>query len=962
MKYVFSVTLFTCCLLAFFVGIYYLLTKEKKYLENRLFSLFCISSAIWSFGFGGIFIQTNPNAGYIWRAIGMIGVFLYLISAQMLVCYFSDFKKSIKYFFNGISFTGIIIYFFVIQKDQTIFHLDSFGMTYYFKAGLWNTVYTLYSVIVPLNLMITVLYILRTSKSKRIIAFCKRFLLAELIIFLGMILDTVCPLLGIPAIPGSSLSQFIGLLVLFYALTEMNHSRINVSNMSEFLYYSLAMPVLVFDTNKKLQILNDAAHAFFHISDSDNSYEDLQIQDLFDLDDSVFDFTENRKDIDATCSRNWLYCNLAINQIHDTYGDTNGYIILVTDLSERVKTMQDLEEATIEAKCASQAKSTFLANMSHEIRTPMNAIIGFSELILKMDLSAEVREYVQDIKSSSHNLLAIINDILDISKIESGKMELVCADYYMTNLLGDVSLIISGQAKKKNLDFTMFVDPAIPNKLYGDKIRIRGILVNILNNAVKYTKKGSIHFETRLLNQNTDSITLEFKISDTGVGIKKESIATLFQSFSQLDQSIHYGIEGSGLGLAIVKGYTALMDGDVSVESTYGKGSTFTVTLPQKVVDPEPIGENFSMNNGQNSKSSIGDMKIFGIRVLVVDDNQVNLKVAGTSLSYYGLSVDTAICGKDAIALCRENHYHIVFLDHMMPEMDGVKTMKHIRKIAPHYAKGGESKIIVLTANAISGVRNSLMEEGFDEYLGKPINYKQLERLFVRFLPANSISYEENKTTDTAPFASEDILYLKNTLSGVDIQQGMDNCGGHLNDYLSVLEIAWKYGSKNLDELLALFDQKDLENYTIKVHSMKSMAKNLGANSVSELARLQEEAGKQNDFEYIAEHVKELENAYRDLLAKVETVLIYHEKINPSAQEEEKIALSNDQIRLIFTNILNCIDNFDFTKIFDILDELHKYQLPEEYQDAFALIEKWMDELNVDEIRKVIENSGLTIK
>lgn len=958
MKYVFSVGLFTCSVLALYIGTKFFITKEKKYLENRLFSLFCMSSGIWSFGFGGIFIQTNPDFGYIWRAIGMVGVFLYLISAQMIVCHLSDFKKGIKNLFNGFALTGIIIYFFVIQKSQSVFHMDTIGMTYYFKPGFWNTVYTVYSIIVPFNLMVTVLYILRTAKSKHMVVFCKRFLTAELIIFLGMILDTVCPLLGIPAIPGSSLSQFIGLLVLCYALNGINHCRINISNMSEFLYHSLAMPVLVYDADKKLQILNNAAYTFFHISHEKDSYNDLGIQDLFVLDDTVFDFEENCRDIDATCSRNWLYCNLTINKIHDFYGDTNGYTILVTDLSERVKTMQDLEEATIEAKCANQAKSTFLANMSHEIRTPMNAIIGFSELILKMDLSPEVREYVQDIKSSSHNLLAIINDILDISKIESGKMELVCANYYMTGLLSDVALIISNQAKKKGLDFTMQIDPDIPNKLYGDKIRIRAILVNLLNNAVKYTKKGGITFETRILEQSNESITLEFKISDTGIGIKKENINTLFQSFSQLDQSIHYGIEGSGLGLAIVKGYTTLMGGKVTVDSIYGKGSVFTVILEQKVIGSEPIGQNFSLANAQNSESSIGDMKISGKRVLVVDDNHVNLKVAGNSLRYYGLTVDTAVSGKNAIALCRENYYDIVFLDHMMPEMDGVKTMKHIRKLAPNYAPGGESKIIVLTANAVSGARNLLMDEGFDEYLGKPINFKQLERLFVRFLPPECISYEtKNTAADTAvpAFSDEDMHYLQETLTDVDIKQGMENCGGQLKDYLSVLEIAWRYGSKQLAELKQLYQNRNIENYTIKVHSLKSMAKNLGANAISEMARLQEEAGKEGNWSYIEDHTEKLQTLQHGLLEKIEDVLQHFGQLQPKA-EQPKEELPEEQVRLILVNILNCVNNFDFTKVFDILDEMKKQHLSKKYQDVFSQIGEFMDDLAVDEVRQVIQS------
>ena len=469
MKYAFSYTLFASCVMAFYLAVRNIYYNGWKYFENRVQSVFCISSGVWSLGFWRLIVQTNPDVSHHWRAVGMIGMFSYLIAGQMLVCHVSGIRKSIRIFMEGFSFFGIIIYFFIMQRDQIIYKLDRQGMTYYFKAGVWNNIYTAYTVIVALNMLVVILYMMRCAKEKRLRVLGKRLLMAEIVITFGMLLDTIFPLLGIYSIPGSTIGQFIGMVMMYWAVNFINRSRITVKNMSEFIYYSLQIPILVYDVDRKLQILNDVACTLFGVN-KDNKQE-LEIENTFNITDTeVFDFEGKSKDIDTICQKNQLDCSLTINKIYDDYGDLIGYIIFVTDLSERMKYVKRLEEARKEAEYANQAKSTFLANMSHEIRTPMNAIIGFSELVLKMDISDEVREHIQDIKWSSHNLLAIINDILDISKIESGKMELVLGKYYTSGLLKDVSLIIATQAQAKGLEFHMKVDSNIPNRLYGDKI------------------------------------------------------------------------------------------------------------------------------------------------------------------------------------------------------------------------------------------------------------------------------------------------------------------------------------------------------------------------------------------------------------------------------------------------------------------------------------------------------------
>ena len=390
------------------------------------------------------------------------------------------------------------------------------------------------------------------------------------------------------------------------------------------------------------------------------------------------------------------------------------------------------QKEKLSAEAANQAKSSFLANMSHEIRTPMNAILGFSELLLKEKLPDTCQSYVQDIKGASVSLLTIINDILDISKIESGKIEIVNSNYSTAELFENVGQIIRMQASEKNLTYYLNVSEDFPSVLHGDDIRIRSMLVNLLNNAVKYTDEGTITLNASVQSRYAENAVLEFEVKDTGIGIREEELGKLFESFSRVDIQRNYHVEGTGLGLSIVQSSVMIMGGQISVDSVYGEGTTFTVTLPQKVVDNTPYHEGLEQKKAENVQEEV--LSFEGIRVLVVDDTPVNLKVACRSMEGYGLSVDAASSGRAAIELCRENHYPIVFMDQMMPQMDGIEAMKQIRELDVYYAYGGQGKIVVLTANAINGVREDLLSKGFDEYLEKPMDFNALEAILIKFL------------------------------------------------------------------------------------------------------------------------------------------------------------------------------------------------------------------------------------
>lgn len=957
MKYFFAVSLLCGGILAIYFLLQFFWRKEKKYIENRLVAVCSFSSAIWSMGFGVLILQTDETWAYYCRAFGMIGVFLYLISVQMLVCHISGINKKWRYFLEGFSFTGVIIYFLTIQRSEVVYYPSEMGMTYYFKKGFCNNVYTAYSVIEAIIILGVIIYMIRSSKVKRMQVFGKWFLLVEFIVVFGMILDTIFPLIGKNAIPGSSLTQFWGLVVLYYAVSVINRSRINITNMSEFIYYSLAIPVLVYDVDRKLQIVNDAAASFLEIGREDIGSEYVRLDKIFEIkEEEVFSFQEKRKDVDAVYQKGQVYCSLAVSKISDSYGDIIGYIVIITDLSERMKAMQELEKAMKAAETANQAKSTFLANMSHEIRTPMNAIIGFSELILKMELNQKTREYVEDIKSSAGNLLAIINDILDFSKIESGKMELISKEYYTAALFHDIYLIIHTQAQKKGLEFRMKVDPDMPNKLFGDSVRIRGVLINLLNNALKYTNEGTVSFEAEVKERNEDTVVLEFRVADTGIGIRPEDQNRLFESFSRADMKLNYSVEGTGLGLAIAKGYVTLMEGEITVESTYGQGSVFTVTIRQKMIDESPLDQSYAEGNITVEDSGIGNMKISGVRVLVVDDNQVNRKVADNSLSYYGLTVDTASSGPEAIELCRTNQYQIVFMDQMMPQMDGIEAMQQIRKLGSCYAAGGRSKIVVLTANAIVGVREDLLEQGFDEYLGKPMNFKELEQLFLRFIPSDKIHNHGEIENNHLPEGTDkqELDELQAMLPEVEISSGLRNCRGLLQDYLSILKMIYRDGETQLEELRNLNQKQEYSDYTIRIHALKGTALNIGANKISEMARRQEQAGKEKDYSYIAVHAEEFQQEYRRLLERIAMVLERYQLLEDISKQMEKKQLKEPEILQILKEAEQSIGEFDFAKAVNIIREARKHPVPEPYIEVLAQMEQWINEMELEKIQELL--------
>ena len=418
-----------------------------------------------------------------------------------------------------------------------------------------------------------------------------------------------------------------------------------------------------------------------------------------------------------------------------------GYIISMRDDTEEQEYIDRLnivnEELALSVEQldnAAKAKSQFLANMSHEIRTPINAIIGMNEIAMRECSDKSVISYMQDIESASNHLLGIINDILDFSKIEAGKIDFILEDYDLGLLIKEVEDLVKKKAEDKGLNLKICCAEDIPCTLRGDKNRISQVLVNLLNNAVKYTHEGSVTMSVSRGAELEGKTELVISVADTGIGIKKENIGELFESFTRIEESRNRKIEGTGLGLAITKKLVEGMRGHIEVESVYNEGSTFTVFIPQSVINPEPIGDYKKRAQvARNTKSSADIIKAPGVKILIVDDNSMNLKVAKGLLKPTLAEVTLALSGKECLELIKDTRFDMVFLDHMMPEMDGIETLARARK-EDNLCK--DVPFIALTANAIAGARDEFINAGFDEYLSKPVKPGELYEMVKKYMPS----------------------------------------------------------------------------------------------------------------------------------------------------------------------------------------------------------------------------------
>ena len=515
-----------------------------------------------------------------------------------------------------------------------------------------------------------------------------------------------------------------------------------------------------------------------------------------------------------------------------------------------VKAQGELLEEKFRAESANNAKSDFLANMSHEIRTPINAVLGMNEMIIREDNRAldvtesdpmlvqealeNINVYAGDVKKAGHNLLAIVNDILDFSKIEAGRMELVEAPYQLSSLINDINNMILFKAQDKGLKFTVEVDPSLPDELSGDEVRVRQILTNLLNNAVKYTDKGSVSLKLRGKKQEDNTLLLTIVVWDTGIGIKPEDKEQLFNKFERLEMERNSTVEGTGLGLAITQNLIGLMGGNIEVESEYGKGSIFTVNIPQKIVSDSPMGDFQTRlkDNTPGNKPYKESFRAPEAIILFVDDTRINLTVAVNLLKNTKMKIDTATSGEEAVTMASKTRYDVIFMDQRMPGMNGTEAFHKIQETENGLSK--DVPVICLTADAVIGAKERYLSEGFADYLTKPIDNFALEKLLMKYLPEDKVELVNEEITEISEDEStveEAFAVLRSV--GIEPRAGLKYCQDDVFFYRAVLA-EYAYGElEKAHNLQKSYEAENWHDYSIYIHSLKSSSKMIGASALS---------------------------------------------------------------------------------------------------------------------------------
>ena len=628
--------------------------------------------------------------------------------------------------------------------------------------------------------------------------------------------------------------------------------------------------------------------------------------DMTDLNGKVSEFSFERGGSSYRVTVNYMYVR----------GKIKGYQISLDDNTDERRYIELLQEDRRFAENVSQAKGDFLAHMSHEIRTPINAILGMDEMILRESTDEQTLEYAEDIRKAGNTLLGLINDILDFSKIEAGKTDLIPVDYQLSSVLNDLSNMIGPRAAEKGLDFVVKVDPSIPDCLHGDEIRVKQIIMNLLTNAVKYTESGTV---TLIAEHQRDggSVYLKINVKDTGVGIKKEDIDKLFIAFERIEEKRNRSIEGTGLGITIVQQLLALMDSKLEVESVYGEGSDFSFVIKQDVVKDEPIGDyTAALERSSGARREYREsFTAPDANILVVDDTEMNLVVFVNLLKKTGMKIDTATGGDEAIALAKRKKYDLIFLDHRMPNKDGVETLAELQ--SDKEGLNADTPAISLTANAISGMREKYIAAGFSEYLTKPIDPIRLENVIITLLPEELVHRTGEDADD-----EED-----------------DSVSGLLGIFLEGIE-------RSSGEIEQLFAAEDWENYTIKVHALKSTARLVGENALGDLAEKLEKAGDSGDIPFVRENTGRLLEMYRAV----------GEKYGAAAPVPQtgKTEATEQMMSDAYDDLRAAADSFDYDALCDVLDELGDYAVPASHAEKMQQIRAAADNVDWGSLKQLL--------
>lgn len=555
---------------------------------------------------------------------------------------------------------------------------------------------------------------------------------------------------------------------------------------------------------------------------------------------------------DGNCYIGGRYYSVNESEVYEE-NQVTGKTYSFIDVTRRKEREQQLKELRDEAMAANNAKSIFLANMSHEIRTPLNTILGMGEMILRESEDEQISEYAENIKREGKALMSLISDVLDFSKIESGRMELAEREYSFISLMQNVISLFSAKAEEKGLEFKVAVSDRIPKVLLGDELRIKQIISNILNNAIKYTEKGSVLFCVECGEVINGKTMLKVSVKDTGIGIRKEELKLIFEAFRRLDRERTARIEGTGLGMNITLRLLELMNGKIDVDSEYGKGSEFVVQIPQKVANSAPVGSQSYPVQKKEKKEKKVLFTAPDAKILVVDDNTMNRVVVKGLLKRTLVQLEEASGGQECLRLTEKTHYDIILLDHMMPGMDGVETL-HRLKVQDGACK--DTVVIVLTANAVAGVKEVYLSEGFDDYLSKPVSGSLLEETLLRYLPKELV--KKNGKQNEKQTEKQQPKELKEEQPLISFERGVELFAGDEDLYRETLQLYVDMWEERKDTLKMLLEEDNSKDYAILVHAIKGDVRTLGGEALAEVAYRQELQAKAGELHKVREEFSQL--------------------------------------------------------------------------------------------------------
>ena len=833
--------------------------------------------ALWSGGYGIMGFTETGEVAAVFRAVGLVGVAGFMMTEALMIAYMVELPKWLFRAYAMIFgiFAVVDLYFFI--PDQHTFVRLNGRMCYYSTNSFGRMVHNIFLVFVTVTMIAMAILWVHKEMPKRQSYYVRAAILANIAILFSIIPDTILPMLGKPSFPSSAYGMFLTYMITWFWATRFNAFSITVGNLSQYIYESANTAILIFDEYFRLVLANPYGQELLGIKKIENQ----KLMQLFQGTDAesgrIKDgiLRDNKGVAELVSVHGAISCSLNFSLARDFHDDPYCIVCFVYDLTKEKNMLEEVVRAN-------EAKSQFLANMSHEIRTPINGILGMDSVLLKECHDENLREYAKNIQSAGQSLLSIINDILDISKIESGKMEILTIRYQLFSVLNDCYNLTKIKLQNKPVSFIMQINEKLPSWLYGDEVRIRQIINNFLSNAVKYTKEGNITFELDFEEKTDEQILLVITVRDTGIGIKEEDLGKLFESFTRIEEKRNRNIEGTGLGLNLTKNLVNLMGGEVFAESTYGKGSCFTAKIPQKIADAKPMGD-FGKRYQQYLSTSDDDKLSFlapDAKILVVDDVTMNLKVVEGLLKATKIQIDTAVSGSECLECVKTTPYQMIFLDHMMPEMDGLETLEHMKNLADN--PNAQTPVIMLTANAIVGAKEEYIEAGFTDYLTKPIRETELLEMILKYLPEELVCENGGQGIEKSQDAQDmeqpeaggegaEPLQRLEQLEGLDVKTGLTYCMNEEDFYIEMLqEFLQADKASQLKHFLA---EEDWDNYRTTVHALKSTSLTIGAAHLSGEAKALEMAAKEGNMDYIRSHHDGVMDEYKELTDHLKEIL-----------------------------------------------------------------------------------------